>query len=105
MEHSTQLPICKLALSIMNEKLDTIIEAQREIKKDISDLTITKVEQSAINREVLRAIEDLNRKQEEQEEVMKSLSLFVWIGENWGAFIASIVGLVGLLVAYLSLKK
>jgi hypothetical protein len=98
MEHKEQLPICALQYRIMNEKLN-------EIGADVKQLVEDKSKQAAINMQVLRAIEDINRKNEEQEEYLDNLKLFAWIGKNWKELIASLLALGGLIVAYLALKK
>ena len=96
--HEKQLDICALQNKYMVEKLD-------EISADVKQLCESKVKQDAINVQVLRAIEDINRKNEEQEEYLDNLKLFAWIGRNWKELVASFIALGGLFVAYLSIKK
>ena len=96
--HEKQLDICALQNKYMVEKLD-------EISADVKQLCEGKAKQDAINVQVLRAIEDINRKNEEQEEYLENLKLFAWIGRNWKELIASSIAVGGLFVAYLSTKK
>ena len=104
MAHDTQLPVCGLTFKIMNEKLDKIIESNEAISINVIKLNENRIEQSAINKEVYKSFESLNSKVKEQEEVIDALSLFVWIGKNWASLTAAIVGIGGLIVAYLALK-
>ena len=82
----------------MVEKLD-------EISSDVKLLCESKTKQDAINVQVLRAIEDLNRENAEQKEYLDNLKLFAWIGRNWKECIATIVAIGGLWLTFLSLKK
>ena len=96
--HEKQLDICALQNRYMVEKLD-------EISADVKQLCESKVKQDAINVQVLRAIEDINRKNSEQEEYLDNLKLFEWIGRNWKELTASLIAFGGLFIAYLSTKK
>ena len=96
--HDRQLQICALQNKYMVEKLD-------EISTDVKQLCESKVKQDAINVQVLRAIEDINRKNAEQEEYLDNLKLFAWIGRNWKELTASLIAFGGLFIAYLSIKK
>ena len=95
--HEKQLDICALQNRYMVEKLD-------EISSDVKQLCKSKVKQDAINVQVLRAIEDINRKNEEQEEYLDNLKLFAWIGRNWKELIATIVAFGGLFLTYIGLR-
>ena len=98
MAHEKQLDVCALQYKTMNEKLN-------EIGADVKLLCEGKVKQDAINLQVLRAIEDINRKNAEQDEFNGYLSLFAWIGKNWKELMAGILTIGGLVIAYIGLKK
>ena len=104
MTHTAQLPICALSFKMMNEKLDKIIESNETIVENVTKLNESRIEQSAINKEVYKSFESLNCKVKEQEEVINALALFVWIGKNWVGLIGAIVGIGGLIVGYLAIK-
>lgn len=105
MAYEKQLSICNLSFKIMDEKLDKIIESNENICEKINKLNETNVAQSAINREVFKAIADLNSKANKQEDVISSLSLFIWFGKNWAILTGSFIALGSLVVAYLTIKK
>ena len=105
MNHATQLPICEMQYNYMRDKLDTIAESQKEIHSCVRVLSDSKIVQESINKEVLRAIKELNDRTDEQAEYLDNLKLFAWIGKNWKEVIASLLTFGGLIVAYLALKK
>ena len=96
--HDKQLDICALQNRYMVEKLD-------EISADVKQLCDSKVKQDAINVQVLRAIEDLNRDNAEQKEYLDNLKLFAWIGRNWKESFAVLIAFGGLVLTYIGLKK
>ena len=82
----------------MVEKLD-------EISADVKLLCESKQNQDLINMQVLRAIEDLNQKNAEQEAYLDNLKLFAWIGKNWKELLAALLTFGGLIIAWIGLKK
>lgn len=95
--HEKQLDICALQNKYMVEKLD-------EISTDVKRLCETSIKQDAINVQVLRAIEDLNRENAEQKEYLDNLKLFAWVGRNWKECIASIIAVAGLWLTLIGIK-
>ena len=105
MAHDEQLPVCKISLKSMDDKLDKLIEHSERQSVDLRRLSDEKIRQQAINKEVLRAIEDINRKTVEQDEYLDNLKFFAWLGRNFWAFTGSVLTTVGLVIAYFSIKK
>lgn len=96
--HEKQLDVCSLQYRFMNEKLN-------EIGADVKQLCEDRVKQAEINLQVLRAIEDINLKNEQQEKYLDNLKLFAWIGANWKELSVVILTIIGICVAWMGLKK